>query len=308
MPPGDTRERDSAGTPAARPIPERRGGCTAPSTAPECAAGQGQRQGRREFALVDVRRLLPMPCDRSDVLGPRLQAALCSAFRSAGADKPPPSCDAPFLFHGVPTTKEAREDRTSGTGEDRLSLPREREGAQWLHDWERKEVVLDCVSLREALGDVGLSGLAGWLLEYPVIYCCPSLIGTGDVGGSAGGSGGGTEEGEYVMGNCLAAVPLTVYSLGVELGSEGTGGAAGAPHLQAFSFSVPDEVSGPPEAVHHGEGVEIGLRGPVDRFLRKLEARIARHRRIIESDGWHQPLVRALNVTKRAETLERVAL
>lgn len=249
-----------------------------------------------------------MPRDRSDVLAPRLQAALRSAFRRVGADQAPPSCDAPSLVRGEPATTEAAADWSSTDGGDSPALSREHEGARWLHDWEKKEVVLDCESLRETLGDVGLSGLAGWMLEYPVIYCCTSLTGTDGGDGSACGGGGGAGKNEHAMGNCLAAAPLAVYSLSVELGGEGTGAAAGAPLLRAFSFSVPDEVSGPPEDEHLGVGAEPGLRALVDSFLRKLETRIALHRRRSERAGWHQPLVHALNVDKRTETLERVAL
>ena len=308
LPRGDRRERGSAGTAAVGSSPERRNGdCPAPPASREDAGDRRQRQGRRDFALVDVRKLLPMPRDRSDVLLPRLRAALRSAFGGVAADRPPPPCEVPFLVDRESTKAEAtagskRESWSSGNGGEDSShaaVPREQEGARWLRDWEVKEAVLDCASLRATLGDVGLPGLAGWLLEYPVIYCCPSPIGTN--------GGGGADKDEHVTGNCLAAVPLSVYSLSVELGNEGAG-ATGASALQAFSFSVPDVVSGSPEAEHHEGGVEVGLHGLVDGFLRKLESRIALHRRRSKSEGWHQPLVRALNVSNRTETLERVAL
>lgn len=331
---GGAIEKDAAGTAAAAVGPSS--GRTNRPAPPASSSGSGspgaqrRRHGRRTFALVDVRKPLALPCERSDVLVPRLGAALRSAFGGVvadGADQPPPR-GAPSDTHRGSTAAELaamgnRADRRSDDGELCLATHGEEEAARWLRDWGTKELVLDFEGLGETLGDVGLCGLAGWLLEYPVIYCCPSR--PDEDTDRAGGLGGATTE--HVMGNCLAGVPLTVYSLSVELGDEkGSGsscllppsempsGAAGKSLRQAFSFSVPERVCGPADAEEGKEGINIGLQGLVDGLLGRLEARIARHRISSNSGGGfsscgrREQLVYGVNVSKRTETLDRVAL
>eukprot|EP00752_Nemacystus_decipiens_P006450 g5809.t2 len=111
-------------------------------------AERHQQDGRRTFALVDVRRSLALPCDRSDVLVPRLDAALHSVFGGVVADDAirPPSRGVGTGTHGGSIAAE-----TAAVG-DRVDKPRgdaEGEGARWLRDWGVKELVLDyCVQLQ----------------------------------------------------------------------------------------------------------------------------------------------------------------
>lgn len=326
------------------------------------SSAAAQQQGlRRDFALVDVRKSLASPCDRSDFLVAKLHASLRSAFGDvpvatvgsvrgdhtnlSTADLPsPPQPDGipPSHRQGSPTTAEGmakntgEDDRSSSSGNrsssDFCLAPnrKEGEGARWLRDWGMKEMSLDCESLRDTLGDVGLPGLAGWLLEYPVIYCCPpSLVRRRTDDEDRGG--GGDDGAEHATGNCLAAVPLTVYSLSVEiddkddaatrccsprvpLDSTPSSGSAGTTSSQAFSFSVPEIMCGAtePEKGREERRNTAGVHRLVDFFFERLESRIARHRRRSSSSsgdgGRHQQLVRGLTVTKRNETLDRVAL
>lgn len=322
---GDTAENDAAGAAAVGPSSGRTSQVAPPASSSGAGAG-----GRRTFALVDVRKSLALPCERSDVLVARLDAALRSAFGGVvadGADHPPPPGAASDTHGGSIAAETAvamgdREDRHGDGGELATAHGQgEGEGARWLRDWGTKELVLDCEGLRETLGGVGLCGLAGWLLEYPVVYCCSSPLGSHNDADRSGDAGGASAE--HVMGNCLAAVPLSVYSLSVDLGNErGSGsschvppdvpsGAAGA-SLQAFSFSVPERVCGPADAEGGKGGARAALQGLVDEFLGRLEGRIARHRRSSGSGGYsserRKQLVCGLNVSKRTETLDRVAL
>ncbi|CAM9473739.1 unnamed protein product [Pylaiella littoralis] len=344
-------------------------GYPAPPAGKSSAAAQQQRQRqgpRRDFALVDVRKSLASPCNHSDFLVPKLHAALRSAFgdvavaaaaAAAAADScgrgdltssfiadsslpPPPGTRS--SSHRVPprateaTAKNNAEEMSSGDGgrEFCRAPARERQGARWLRDWGMMEMSLDCESLGKILGDVGLPGLAGWLLEYPVIYCCPSLVETtkdyGDRGedGALRGAATGTET-EHEVGNCLPVVPLTVFSLIFDTDKDATGccspppapiaftssHSTGATASHAFSFSVPETMCGTTEVEKGEQGglEETNLQSLVDIFLGRLESRIARHRRRHGSGdccccGLHQQSVYGLTVTKRTETLDRVAL
>lgn len=322
---GETTQTRGAGAgPAAFGASSGRTNEPAPPASSSGAVAGQQRQGRRRtFALVDVRKSLALPCERSDALAPRLNAALRSAFGSTvadGVDHPPPRGGASNIHGGSVADETAMGGRADRRGEDG-----EGEGARWLRDWGTKELGLDCEGLRETLGDVGLCGLAGWLLEYPVVYCCLSQAGSPDGADRAVEAEGGATTAN-VMGNCLAGVPLTVYSLSVDLGNEkGSGSPFHVPRempsdtstgtsLQAFSFSVPERVCGPAGAEGGEEGVTSGLQGLVDGFLGRMEARMAQHRSSSSSssDGYscqrQKQLVFGLNVSKRTETLDRVAL
>lgn len=342
--PGDTTEKHVAGAAAAAaaavgPSSEQTSHAAPPASSGGGGGGTGaqrQRHGRRTFALVDVRKSLALPCERSDVLAPRLDAALRSAFggvAGTGADRPPPR-GVPFNIHGASTAVDAaamgdRADRHSDDGDLCLAATHGEEagaGARWLRDWGTKELVLDCQGLRRTLGGVGLCGLAGWLLGYPVVYCCPQVEShDGDTADRAGDAGGTTAE--QAVGNCLAAVPLTVYSVSVDLGNEkGSGSSCHVPRdapagttgmpSQAFSFSVPERVCCSVDAAEGEEGIDTcaGLQGLVDGFFGRLEARIARHRSSSSSSagyssfGGHEQLVCGLTVSRRTETLDRVAL
>lgn len=303
---------------------------------------------RRDSVLLDVNRALAVPRDRSDVLAPRLYAALLWAFgvatvaatansveggRVSGPSPPtPPPRAMPVDTSRSAVTKTSaakgnREERFCGGDGVHCVPPSGLEGgARWLRDWNVKELVLDCESLVKTLGDVGLSGLAGWLLEYPVIYCCSSLN-----DGTPDGSDG--KETEHARGNCLAAVPLTVYSLAVDLGDKAMGCSllprpsldersanATVACFEAFSFSVPETLCGPTEAEHEddvndggacGENREerhrrkvAALHGLVQNFVQTIERRLARLRR---SGDKGNGFLR-LNVSKRRATLDQVAL
>ncbi|CAM9677316.1 unnamed protein product [Scytosiphon promiscuus] len=316
-------------------------------------------QSHREPALLDVTKSLTLPCDRSDVLLPRLHDALRSAFGRAGASAAAAAAtDAPAAFTtdtlpplvaplatgaealsagSTATTGPGEKSISSGDGRRHLAPPTtESEGARWLRDWETKEIALDCERLQDVLGGAGLCGFAGWLLEYPVVYCCPSRLGATDGDVQAEGGDG---QGGHTMGNCLAGVPLTVYSITIDFGDEpagcrrrshqgsstSAGDATGERFFEAFSFSVPETLCGSAEDAEHDEegacergGVckeeaasetrrrqrVDGLHGLVDRFLERLERRIARHR--AGGHGDHHKLT--LAVSTRLETLDRVAL
>ncbi|CBJ48423.1 expressed unknown protein [Ectocarpus siliculosus] len=310
------------------------------------AASAHQRHfDRRDLALLDVNMALAVPSDRSDVLAPRLYAALLWAFggatvaatansveegRARGPSPTPPPRGTSRESTAMETSaKSNREDRfCGGDGVHRVPPSELEGGARWLRDWSMKELVLDCESLVKTLGDVGLSGMAGWLLEYPAIYCCSSLN-----DGTTNGSDG--KEMEHARGNCLAAVPLTVYSLAVDLGDKGRGSSSRPqPSLdersasvtgawfEAFSFSVPEAMCGPTETEQDEDEVNGGgacgenreerhrrtaaaLHGLVDNFVQTIDRRLARLRRsgVNGNDSFL-----SLNVSKRRATLDQVAL
>ncbi|CAM9953122.1 unnamed protein product [Ectocarpus sp. 4 AP-2014] len=306
------------------------------------AASAHQRHfDRRELALLDVNKVLAVPSDRSDVLAPRLYAALLWAFgeatvtatansveegRASGPSPTPPPRGTSRESTAMEISAESnREDRfCRGDGVHRVPPSDQEGGARWLRDWSIKELVLDCESLVKTLGDVGLSGLAGWLLEYPVIYCCSSLNDE-----TTDGSDG--KEMEHARGNCLAAVPLTVYSLAVDLGDKGRGcssrpqpsldersaSATGA-WFEAFSFSVPETMRGPTETEQDEDEVNGGgacgenreertaaaLHGLVDNFVQTIDRRLAR----LRTSGVNGNGSLSLNVSKRRATLDQVAL
>ena len=314
---GDKTETRGAGTAA---IGERSGRTSQPAPIARFCGGaekERQRHGRRRtVALVDVRRALALPCERSDALAPRLAAALRSAFGGAVAD------DGVAIIHegSIAAEPAAIRDRADRCGDDGGG-----DGGRWLRNWGTKELKLGLEDLRETLGDVGFCGLAGWLLEYPVVYCCPSQVGSPDDDPDRAHEGGGGATAANAMGNCLAGVPLTVYTLSVDLSDEcGSASSRQVPRktpsdaatgaaLQAFSFSVPARVCGPHRAEGDEEGLAAGLHGLVDEFVGRLEARIARHRGSSGSTGCSserqkERSVLGLHVTKRTETLDRVAL
>ncbi|CAB1119854.1 unnamed protein product [Ectocarpus sp. CCAP 1310/34] len=309
------------------------------------ASAHQRRLGWRDSTLLDVNKALAVPSDRSDVLAPRLCAALLWAFGGATvaatansveggrasrpSPTPPPRGTSRESMAMETPAKSNKEDRFCGGDGVHRVLPSELEGgARWLRDLSMKELILDCESLVKTLGDVGLSGLAGWLLEYPVIYCCSSLN-----DGTSNGSDG--KEMEHARGNCLAAVPLTVYSFAVDLGDKGRGcssrsqpsldersvSATGA-WFDAFSFSVPETMCGPTETEQDEDEVNGGgacgenreerhrrtaaaLHGLVDNFVQTIDRRLARLRG--SGDNGNGSFL-SLNVFKRRATLDQVAL
>ncbi|CAN0300204.1 unnamed protein product [Laminaria digitata] len=289
------------------------------------APGQGL-----DCAFVDVRKSLTGPVVRTDALTPQLYAALRSAFGVAAGDlragvvvgvQAATSADPPPRSS---TQSEASVAAASFRDQEKggnFSEPPS-EGALWLRDWKRKDLALDSRGLSESLGDVGLPGFAGWLLEYPVIYCCSSLSRSEQ----RSDDGGGAEAGH--AGNCLALVPLTVYSLrlGVEYEPSSLPRESNPSYFEAFSFSVPqtvcclgetarDDGDDDDDGAGHGAGGDRGravvasLNHLVDVFLERFERRLASHRN--HSAGCcerHQQWLERLSVTKRTETLDQVAL
>lgn len=251
------------------------------ATAPACGSGDSSstvtpRRRARDFALLDVRKPLPVPSVRTSVLGPRLCAALRSIFGDAMVGSQAPS---------NPTEAET-------------------DGQRWLHDRNRKDLDVSSDGLCESLSGVGLSGLAGWLLEYPVVYCCRSLESERTMGGD--------DPGEH--GNCLAMSPLTVYSVIFELGRTDDRLSRDSPcSFEAFSFSVPETVRGESEA--EGDAVAsatVVSRAGVARLhvlvadlVDRIERRITRHR---ASCGQRPQWLHGVSVRKRTETLDHVAL
>lgn len=317
-PGGEAKVDERVAIPAAQPTP----GTYDRSPSAWDAPGQGL-----DCAFIDVRKSLKGPVVRTDALAPQLYEALRSTFGVAAGDlragavvdvqaaigaDPPPS---PSTQREVPVAATSFFHQEKG---DNFSeAPSEpSEGALWLRDWERKDLALDGRGLSESLGDVGLPGLAGWLLEYPVIYCCSSLTGNGQ----SSEDGGGAEAGH--VGNCLALVPLTVYSLRLEVGYGASclPRESGSSSFEAFSFSVPQTMCCLAETVgdggawhgageYRGQAVASGLNSLVENFLERFERRIASHRS--SSAGCcqrHQHWLERLSVTKRIETLDQVAL
>lgn len=276
--------------------------------------GSTAHEGQYDFALLDVRESLPRPVVVTNVLAPRLCEALHSIFKDPPAivqtrkntDLPPPM--KPLEVN--PTTPSAPSTITGGEGVGGGGSLAPSEGAQWLLDWNNKVLELgSCGELRRILGDVGLSGLAGWILEYPVIYCCPSLRQwkQDEIG---------AETDSIVVGNCLAESSLMVYSFRIELGRKSDSVLS----CEAFSFSVPEEVfdptpvteGGDSKLVGQGQKVAFGLNSLVDKFLDGVQRRIEPHTRNTGDEVCcqrnRQQWLNRLSVNKRIERLDRVAL
>lgn len=258
-------------------VPPRRSAMTAacrPGGSTVIRTGQA-----RDFALVDVRKSLPAPSVRTNIFGPRLCAALRSIFGDAVVDNEAPSNTA------------------------------ETEGRRWLRDRNQKDLDVSSDGLCVILGGVGLSGLAGWILEYPVVYCCQSLESEQAEGGNDAGDDG----------NCLAMLPLTVYSVRLELGrTDDRRPRDSSCSFEAFSFSVPEMVRGESEAeadpIANSVVVEDRSQAGVARlhvlvadFVDRIERRITRHR-VNCGQRLQLQWLRELSVSKRTETLDRVAL
>lgn len=278
-----------------------------------------------DFALIDVNKKRNKPVLSTDELARRLHDTLIFVF---GSTRPSERQDAAMTIDDAkssgivsagemaaplpPNTRDSggRHDRAGSTG-----LPNEG-ASRWLRDWSMTETSLDGTSLDESLGDVGLPGLAGWILEYPVIYCCPSRE---EPDGRQIGRGDETSG----VGNCLAMVPLTVFSFCVELSRDAfVSGRGSKPQycFEAFCFSVPETVRSSCEAASHStyaEGADSGvarnLQSLVNVFAEKIKRRMARHGLSGStcSAGCHrrnQHWLAKLDVSKRTETLDRVAL
>lgn len=301
---GEENIEDRAAIPAAQPNPETY--VRSPSS--WAAPGHGL-----DCAFIDVRKALEGPVVRTDALAPQLSAALRSTFGVATSVDPPSHSPT----QGETPVVVASFHDQENTFRKAPSVPTE--AALWLRDWKIMDLALDSRGLSESLGDVGMPGFAGWLLEYPVVYCCPSLTGTEQENEDGGGAEGGH------AGNCLGLVPLTVYSLRLGIGY-GASSLPREPHssdFEAFSFSVPQTVCCLAETAgdHDGDddwrgvgedrddGVTVGLNRKVEMFLERFERRIASHRS--SSAGRcerHQHWLERLSVTKHIETLDQVAL
>lgn len=272
--------------------------------------GSGSAPKTRDFALLDVRRSLVAPTLCTELLAPSLFATLRLIFGDEVTRINPQA-------NGCrpPSSPRADSGKTSERWEASKSRAPREIGERWLREWTRKELTVEVGDeLDAALGDVGLPGLVGWLLEYPVIYCCRSFPieiarRRDDVLVSSFAD----------TGNCLAMVKLTVHSLNVEVGK----GVSLGPHSSSFgfssreifSFSVPEVVrigfegcDGFDAEVDEDQGriVSAHLRRLVKAFVAKVESRIARHGCCC-CQG-RQGFIGRLSVKKRTQTLDRVAL
>lgn len=280
------------------------------------APGQGL-----DCAFVDVRKSLKGPVVRTDALAPRLCAALRSTFGGAAGDI---AVNAQAATTADPPLSPLAPDAAASFGDQESggNLSEEpSQGALWLRSWKKTDLILDSRGLSESLGDVGLPGFAGWLLEYPIIYCCSSLTKSGERSEDVGDAEAGQ------VGNCLALVPLTVYSLRLD-----TVSAASCPprepntSFEAFSFSVPQTVCCPTEAAgddgnddgsawcdsvaDRGQAVVASFNHLVDTFLERFERRIASRHCCSSAGGCerNEQWLERLRVSKRTETLDLVAL
>ncbi|CAM9449093.1 unnamed protein product [Choristocarpus tenellus] len=231
-------------------------------------------------ALVSVGHELKSPLICSGPILPFLSDALRWAFFREG-------------------TNICQKVETSGEGEVAAALLVFGKGS-WLRDWSQVELRLDGGTLIEKLGNVGLSGFAGWLLEYPVVYCCASvnmyerdLLGCGE----------GSEKGK----NCLSYVPLRVYTVRFDAYPPSSNSHNTARNMEhSFSFSIP-EVAESDKLI--GRDIEGGmddetkspafLRGLATGFLTDLKARVGQR---------YASVFRGLVVHDRVETLSHVAI
>lgn len=271
----------------------------------------------RNIGLLHVRGTLAAPqlCVKG-ALRNQLHAALGSVFGySAGHVSDPTDTEAPSCWsrergHRSPsprvTNRSKLEFETDGS-----------EGVRWLRDWKFKEMILNGKDVSERLGDVGMPGLAGWLLEYPVIYCCPSPSegerGQGDANWSETG----------VVANCLAGTPLVVYTLRFEFtGDDAKTSEESTSSFEAFSFSIPEPVQVRTGCAEYNDtaGVREDQEGAntlttlhslVDSFLETFEARVAHHNDGVACASYcrdHKRRALHMSVKSRREMLDRVAL
>lgn len=273
----------------------------------------------RNMGLLDVRGTLAAPqlCVKG-ALRNQLHAALGSVFGySASHLNDPTSTEAPPICwsrergRGNPssprvTIQSKVEFETGGS-----------EGVRWLRDWKSKELFLNGKDIRERLGNVGMSGLAGWLLEYPVTYCCPSP------------SEGERGPGDYswletsVAANCLAGTPLVVYTLHFEFTRDDSKMSdESRSSFDAFSFSIPESVQIQTGCTENNDTARVredeeGANTPtilhslVNNFLETFEARVARHNEGVACTSYYRDHKRRalhMSVKSRKETLDRVAL
>lgn len=261
----------------------------------------------RDFALLDVGKSRVVPTICTDNVSPQLLRVLSCIFGDgvAGTEA---KTDARLRDgsdseqRGI-VTKSAVSEPPDKQG---LFGARTCDGARWFNHWDTKELVVDTNALRERLGNLGLPGLAGWLLEYPVIYCCPSSHRHRDTPGD--------EDGTFEdRGNCLSLAELTVYSLHIKFEKNTPTPQHDSGHsCQVLSFSVPQVVhpaDGNVSDVHHDDSprmqlVRERLSGLVRSFVSRIEARVAN---AAARYGWQRSHY-DVHVSKRTETLCRVAL
>lgn len=267
--------------------------------------------------MLDVRRCQRTPTLCTEHLAPRLVAALLLTFGDVKADDTPSGAgvdasdtcgEEDATKATVPATSKCQEVFRS----DSLCAP----GERWLQDWDSTTLTLDVGhSLCTTLGNVGMSGLAGWLLEYPVIYCCRTSGSRND--DTDENSTTETHDGD--SGNCLAMTCLTVYTIGLEF-EEPIVPASTPPSSDelfgAFSFSVPEMVRSGAESGDCSADEERGQQGHaalgyfsglVDRFVARLEDRVARCS-AVSSCHCRLPSSARLVVERRTEILGHVAL
>lgn len=272
-----------------------RGGCTVPA--------------ERDFVLVDVRRSIRMPRLCTELLAPQLVAVLRSMFGDVNA------ADTSTWANDNPSDAQRKTDiatstfpTNSSSQETSEGRPSREPGHRWLQDWGRTALTYEVGDdLRTTLGDVGMPGLAGWLLEYPVIYCCRPMFRRNDdqVEGSTQAFSGGDP------GNCLAMAHLTVYSVGVEFGEKlaptSPPSSSDSKVFEAFSFSIPETVHAETESDGGVTDAVPGyLSGLVDKFAARVEGRITRCGS--NSCQCRSSLSTRIVVRRRTEVLDRVAL
>lgn len=265
-------------------------------------------RAKRETELLDVRRYQRTPTLCTEHLAPRLVAALSWIFGDVKADDTPSGArvnasDVCGEENAAKTTAPSTSESQETSESDGLCAP----GGRWLEDWESTTLTLDVGhSLCTTLGNVGMSGLAGWLLEYPVVYCCRAS-------GSRDDDNGGDS------GNCLAMTCLTVYTIGLRF-EEPNVPASTPPSSDelfgAFSFSIPEVVhtgaegngcSADEEMGEQGHAAPGYFSGVVDRFVARLENRVARCG-AVSSTHCRLPSSARLVVERRTEILDHVAL
>lgn len=241
------------------------------------SVGEDAYSRQRDFAMLDVRKSLPAPAVRTDALLPCLCQALLAIFGEPHDGEGSREMSAARLVADEPGAPVPVDEGSHGgvTSSD---------GRGWLHDWNRKELAVERhQALWTGCGSVGLPGLAGWLLEYPVIYCLPASE---------------DKEAAGDPGNCLSMVPLTVYSVHIDLETPSSALVADDSHrCHALSFSVPQSLEGDSLTRSH-------LSRLLDSFASRLRSRFARV--VPHSDS--RESCQRLRIDTRTEVLDRVAL
>ena len=268
--------------------------------------------GGRDFRFIDVGSILCAPRVSVDgALRKQLRAALRSFFGYSNGQAEAP-CHVSQEASGNSSSSQVTGLSKPAPGTDVFGA------ARWLRDWREKEATLGGGDIRKTLGNVGLTGLAGWLLEYPVIYCCPCPSDGKRPEGESGPETG-------INANCLAATPLVVYTVRFEFARANAARQRESVSLfEAFSFSVPETAQDRTACLGEDVNDETGvsedqkrmttldaLRAFIDEFFGAFEAKVARHNdagACVECSRDRERCILKLRVSERREILDRVAL